>query len=136
MAQYRNSNPSLRHRDPIDVLDEMLERYEGAQDALASIASSTAHAATRVGAIRTSLDALRMQTDLLIGVGVLPRDLSGLVIQHDTRRTVKAILDVLDRHQVEPSVHRDILAAIDRRDAEGIRTSLGHRDNGQIIPVD
>jgi hypothetical protein len=37
---------------------------------------------------------------------------------------------------VEPSVQRDILAAIDRRDAEDIRSSLGHRDNGQIIPVD
>ena len=136
MAEYRNSNPSLRHRDPIDVLDEMLERYEGAQDALASIASSTAHAATRVGAIRTSLDALRMQTDLLIAVGVLPRDLGALGVQQDTRRTVEGILDVLDRHQVEPSVERDMLAAIDGRDADAIRSSLGHRDNGQIIPVD
>jgi hypothetical protein len=62
MREYRQSIPTVRGRDPLELLDEMLERYEGAQDQLAEIAASSTHDTTRVGAIRTSLDGLTAQT--------------------------------------------------------------------------
>ena len=49
----------------------MLDRYEAAQEELAIVSATTTHDATRVGAIRTRLDALASQANLLMMVGVL-----------------------------------------------------------------
>ncbi len=62
----------------------MLDHYQGAQEELAEISATSKHDATRVGAIRTRLDALATQASLLRAVGVLPRDLG--VFRTSTRR--------------------------------------------------
>ena len=58
VADYRVSQPRLRERDPIEILDDLLDQYQGAQEELALVSATTKHDATRVGAIRTRLDAL------------------------------------------------------------------------------
>ncbi len=58
LADYRASHPRLRERDPLELLDDMLDHYQGAQEELAEISATSKHDATRVGAIRTRLDAL------------------------------------------------------------------------------
>jgi hypothetical protein len=78
LADYRASHPRLRQRDPIEIVDDMLDHYQGAQEELAEISATSKHDATRVGAIRTRLDALAAQASLLRAVGVLPRDLGVL----------------------------------------------------------
>jgi hypothetical protein len=78
LSDYRASHPRLRERDPIEIVDEMLDRYEATQEELALVSATTKHDATRVGAIRTRLHALDAQTNLLMLVGVLPRDLGML----------------------------------------------------------
>ena len=74
LQDYRASHPRLRQRDPIEIVDDMLDYYQGAQEELAEIAATSKHDATRVDAIRTRLDALAAQASLLRAVGVLPRD--------------------------------------------------------------
>jgi hypothetical protein len=66
----------------LSFLDDMLDHYQGAQEELALVSATTKHDATRVGAIRTRLDALAAQANLLMLVGVLPRDLGVLEGRH------------------------------------------------------
>jgi hypothetical protein len=61
LADYRASHPRLRERDPLELLDDMLDHYQGAQEELAEISATSKHDATRVGAIRTRLEALAAQ---------------------------------------------------------------------------
>lgn len=124
MREYRASNPTVRDRDPIELLDDMLERYEGAQDQLAEIAASSTHDATRVGAIRTSLEALRAQADLLVGVGVLPSSLNSFRLEADVKRTADAIFEALDRCEVPDAVYESIETALES--ANGYRSGDPH----------
>jgi len=52
----------------IEIVDEMLDRYEAAVEELAFVSATTQHDATRVGAIRTRLDAMEAQANLLVVV--------------------------------------------------------------------
>jgi hypothetical protein len=108
LADYRASHPRLRERDPIELLDDMLDRYEAAQEELALVSATTKHDATRVGAIRTRLDALAAQTNLLMLVGVLPRDLG--VLRHDIDARAIAS-ELVAAHAVRDSSRRSTRAA-------------------------
>jgi hypothetical protein len=119
MREYRESHPTIRGRDPMELLDEMLERWEGAQDQLAEIAATSKHDATRVGAIRTSLDAMRAQADLLVAVGVLPRDLGAFQREVDARQAVRTILGVFERHAVSIEAQDEIRAALSPNGSRG-----------------
>jgi hypothetical protein len=41
LADFRASHPRLRERDPIEIVDDMLERYEAAQEELALVSATT-----------------------------------------------------------------------------------------------
>ena len=115
LADYRGSHPRLRERDPIEILNDMLDRYEAAQEELALVSATTKHEATRVGAIRTRLDALAAQTKLLIAVGVLPRDLG--VLRHDieVRAIAGEMVAVLTKFEVPVEARRALLDALSTR---------------------
>jgi hypothetical protein len=114
-ADYRASHPRLRERDPVEILDDMLDRYEAAQEELALVSATTTHDATRVGAIRTRLDALAAQTNLLMAVGVLPRDLG--VLRHDieVRAIAGEMVAVLTKFEVPIEARRALLDALRTR---------------------
>src|ERR1700690_706421 len=95
LADYRASPPRLRERDPLELLDDMLVHYQGAQEELAEISATSKHDATRVGALRTRLDALTAQSNLLRAVGVLPRDLGVLSAEIDAQAMARQAIDVL-----------------------------------------
>ena len=115
LADYRASHPRLRERDPIEILDEMLDRYEAAQEELAIVAATTAHDATRVGAIRTRLAALEAQANLLMAVGVLPRDLGVLRHDIDVHAMAGEAVAVLTRFEVPIEAQRALLDALSTR---------------------
>jgi hypothetical protein len=113
MRAYRERHPRTRSRDPLELLDDMLDLYQGAQEELAEIAATTNHAATRVGAIRTRLDALEAQTNLLRLVGVLPRDL-GLLGQHlDVQQLANNILAVFAEYDVPVEAKQALLRVLE-----------------------
>ena len=112
LADYRASHPRLRERDPIEIVDDMLDIYQGAQEELAEISATTTHAATRVGAIRTRLDAQAAQINLLMLVGVLPRDLGQLRHDLDVQELARQTLAVFDRHGVSIEAKRELLLVL------------------------
>ena len=115
MRAYRESHPLMRSRDPLELLDEMLERLQGAQDELAEIAATTTHAATRVGAIRTRLDALAAEANLLMLVGVLPRDLGQFRLDLDVQELARKTLAVFDTYNVPVEAKRALLETLKTR---------------------
>ena len=112
LEDYRASHPRLRERDPLELLDELLERYEAAGEELAEISATSKHDATRVGAIRTRLDALAARTNLLMLVGVLPRDLGQLRHDLDVQELARKTLAVFDRHGVPIEAKRELLLVL------------------------
>ena len=112
LEDYRASHPRLRQRDPLELLDELLDGYQGAQEELAEISATTNHDATRVGAIRTRLDALVAQTNLLMLVGVLPRNLGQLRHDVDVQELARQTLAVFDRHGVSIEAKRELLLVL------------------------
>lgn len=115
LEDYRASHPRLRERDPIEILDDMLDAYAAAQEDLAIVAATTKHDATKVGAIRTRLDALAAQTNLLMLVGVLPRDLGVLRHDIDLHAMALEIVAVLNEFGVPIEARRALLEAIRTR---------------------
>ena len=115
LADYRASHPRLRERDPIEIVDDMIDRYEAAQEELALVSATTKHDATRVGAIRTRLAALAEQANLLMMVGVLPRDLGVLRAEIDAQAMAEQAMDVLDRFGVSLDARRALIAALSPR---------------------
>jgi hypothetical protein len=115
LADYRESHPRLRERDPIEILDEILDRYEAAQEELALVSATTKHDGTRVGAIRTRLDTMTAQANLLTAVGVLPRD-AGVLRNHiDARLISRELIAILERYDVPDEACDDIIEALDFR---------------------
>ena len=112
MRAYRESHPLMRSRDPLELLDELLDRYQGAQEELAEISATTKHDATRVGAIRTRLDALEAQANLLMLVGVLPRDLGRFRFDLDVQELCRKTLAVFDEHGVPIEAKRALVLAL------------------------
>ena len=97
---------------PIEIVDDMLDRYDAAQEELALVSANTKHDATRVGAIRTRLDALAAQANLLMLVGVLPRDLGQLRHEADVRELARETLDVSDAFDVPVEAKRELLLVL------------------------
>ena len=87
-------------------------QYQGAQEELAEISATTKHDATRVGAIRTRLDALEAQTNLLMLVGVLPRNLGVFRFDRDVEELCRKTLAVFDEHGVPIEAKRALLLAL------------------------
>ena len=114
LADFRASHPRLRERDPIEIVDDMLERYEAAQEELALVSATTNHDATRVGAIRTRLAALEAQANLLMLVGVLPRDLGQLRHDLDVQQLATNILAVFAEYNVPIEVKQALLRVLKR----------------------
>ena len=120
LEDYRASQPRLRERDPIELVDDMLDRYEAAQEELALVSATTKHDATRVGAIRTRLDALNAQANLLMMVGVLPRDLGVLRHDIDARAIARELVAVLARFDIPGDAQRALLDTLTTR-RNGVR---------------
>ena len=110
-AEWRAANPSARHRDALELLDELLEGLQGVQEECAEIAATTGHDGTRLGAIRTRMDALNQRAVLLNMVGVLP-DLSTLRVEINARQMAAKIVVVLEQHAVGDEVIDAMYAAL------------------------
>jgi hypothetical protein len=110
--EYGKAGITPRLRDPVEVVDQMLERYEDFQERLILIADSATNDSARVGAIRAAIDAMRSQAELMQAIGVLPRDLGQMKVEIDVRHVARAAIDVLDRNGVPVEVQRELIAAV------------------------
>jgi hypothetical protein len=115
LAAFRDTRPRLHERDPIEVVERALDEYDDIIDELRAVARQTRQDNARVGALKARLQATESRLSLLQAVGVLPRDLGQLRVEHDVRFIAQAILDVFDRHDVSAEARRDLQAVLGRR---------------------
>lgn len=112
LRDWRQSNPSLRHTDPLEIIDEMLHGYQADMQQLGEIAESTTSGNIAVGAINARMAARDRIIALLQSTGVLPHDLGKLRIELDIRYIAQKIVAVLNAHGVSDEVQADLLAAL------------------------
>jgi hypothetical protein len=110
--EYGKTGITPRLRDPVEVVDQMLERYEGFQERLIDIADTATNDSARVGAIKAAMEAMRSQAELMQAIGVLPRDLGRMAVAIDVRRVARAAIEVLDRNGIPAEVQRELVEAV------------------------
>jgi hypothetical protein len=120
VREYREANPTLRHHDPLDIVDELLEGYAADISELVMIGAEAKNDNSRVGAINSRAHIRGKITELLQAIGVLPNDLGQLHIEIDARFVAKQVLLVLNKHEVGPELKEDLLAALRGNPAETI----------------
>jgi hypothetical protein len=132
-AEWRDSEePALVQRDPVEWLEETLDRYDSIIGELASTAECADNTAARVGALKAQMDAMSRQTELLVASGLLPRNLGVVRYETDMRQAARTIVAVLRQHGVRPDVLRDIQQALRTPGelASGQNTSAPDGDRG------
>jgi hypothetical protein len=96
MRQYRESNPSLREHDPVEIVDNILDGYQGTIEELALISANSRNDSVRVGAINAKMAAMTKTVELLQAVGVLPHDLGELRVVMDGKMVAESLVEVLN----------------------------------------
>lgn len=111
--EYRETNPTLRHLDPVDIIDELLEGYQGTIEELALISATTKSDTARVGAINTKMMAYQRISELLQAIGALPNDLGQLRVEVDARFVADAVVRVLQTFDVPDEVQDALIQALE-----------------------
>lgn len=110
MKQFRESEPTLRTQDPLEVIDEMLIGYQADLAELATISNTTKNDSVRVGAINSRMAARDRIVGLLQATGVLPHDLGKLKVEIDVRYIAQRVFVIFDKYKVPEEAQEEILA--------------------------
>jgi hypothetical protein len=129
-AEWREENPTLRHHDPIEIADDLLDGYTADIEELVLIAATSDQDAVRVGAINARMNARQRITELLQALGVLPNDLGEMRIQIDARITAQKVLAVLEPLGLPDGVIDDLIEALDSN-----ATEIANRVAGELEPA-
>jgi hypothetical protein len=113
LREWRSINPSIRNRDPSDILDEVLERHEAAIEELALVSATTNNDAVKVGAIKARMEAIKSIVEILQATGNLPADLGTLRVQLDQRVVAARFLAVFDELGLPDHVVTKLMEALD-----------------------
>jgi hypothetical protein len=103
-------------RDASEWLFEALSMYQQIISTLAQTADDADNDAARVGALRTQMAAMDRHTELLLATGRLPRSLQASIDRQQVQVMIRRMAEVLERHDVQPEVIRDLLTVIDADD--------------------
>lgn len=114
LADYRQSRPGLHEIDPVEVIEEALDAYDAAIEDLALLAEQTSHDGTRLGAIRSRVEASRAKMELMHAVGVLP-SLHVMRVEVDAHRLAQTVLEVFRAHRVSHEAQKAVLEALEGR---------------------
>jgi transcriptional regulator with XRE-family HTH domain len=112
IKDFRESNPTLRSVDPLDVIDQMLMGYQQDLEDLAAVAENAKNPTAVVGAINARMAARDRIIALLQSTGALPHDLGKLSIELDVRHIAVQLVAILERHGVPEPVQRELLTAL------------------------
>lgn len=115
LLKWRETNPTLRAQDPVEIVDELLIGYEATIEDLAVIARRAVdgnNLSAAVGAHNSKMRAYREMAELLQATGVLPHDLGTFNLVIDGRITAERIITVLERFNVSEEVFDAMLEAL------------------------
>lgn len=116
MAEYRESNPTLRHHDPVDIVDELLDGYTADLRALNDTYDQAAkgnNLNARIGAVNARMTARARIAELLQAIGVLPHDLGTMHLVIDGQIAAEKVIAVLERYDVPEEIFTEIERAFD-----------------------
>lgn len=106
---FREANPTLRHQNPVEIVDEMLEGYMADLNDLNDVVEKAEHEAAKTGAINARRQVREKITELLQAVGALPHDLGTLRVEMDAQVTVTKVLAILKRYQLPLEAFEEIM---------------------------
>jgi hypothetical protein len=124
MLEFRQTNPTLRHHDPVEVVDELLEGYaQDIRDLVAQYekADTEGNRNAAVGSINSRMAARERITALLQGIGVLPQDLGTMHLVIDGRVMAEKVMSVLERFELPDDLFEELERVFD---VEGTATEL------------
>jgi hypothetical protein len=110
--EWRELNPTLRHHDPVEIVDELLYGYQATLEDLEKVAATTQNDANRIGALNAKMRCYREIAELLQAIGALPNDLGTMHLHIDGQVTAERIITVLERYGVGEEVFDGILDAL------------------------
>jgi hypothetical protein len=116
VSEHRASQPRLHQRDPLEIFEELYERYEAVLEQLAEVADEASNDSARVGALRARIEVMRDQGQLLRTVGILPLDALGLQI--DLQSVADRFVGVFQRFDIQAGARDALLEAIEPRSRE------------------
>jgi hypothetical protein len=112
MHNWRETNPTLRNNDPLEIIDHMLYGYQADLEELALLSAGAKSETAKVGAINARMLVRERIINLLQSTGVLPHDLGKLRLEVDVRFIAQKVIAILARHDVAEDVQRELLDAL------------------------
>lgn len=98
VKEFRDSQPKLRHQDPLEIVEDILEGYQADLSELAMVSSATKNEAVRVGAINARMAARDRIVALLQATGILPRELGRLRVELDVRFIAEQVIVIMEKY--------------------------------------
>lgn len=114
-ARFVEESSLLAVNDPTGqkVLDETLLTYEALIELFGEGTDKGETWAVKLGAGRSLLDVLRQRIELLVAMGRIPRSIKASNDRLKVERMLRRMAEVLEQHDAEPDMIRDLLAVID-----------------------
>jgi hypothetical protein len=131
--QQRQSQPTLAELDPLQLVEEALQRREALIEELALLAERSRHDAVKLGALKAQHAALVDHTGLLIACGLLPRSLGRIGIQIDVQRVTQQVIALFDRYGVDQEARRELVELLTQGASRSQATARDRSWNGGSI---
>lgn len=122
---YRAANPTLRHHDPVEVVDELLDGYAADIRALNETydkANLNGNVSGAVGAVNSRMNAREKIAELLQAIGVLPHDLGTMHLIIEGRVVAEKVFAVLERYDLPNTIFEELEQSL--AEAEGAPIEL------------
>lgn len=113
---WAQNKPEM-NRNPLDVVQEEIVRYEELIARFSKIMDEAPEASNQIGAGKALMDAQTRMVDLMQATGLLPKHLGTLRYIQDARVIVQVISDVLERHELPLAVAEEIAAGLNAQAA-------------------
>jgi hypothetical protein len=109
---YREEHRTLRHHDPVSIVDELLEGYQADLADLTQVYEDADQSAAKVGAVKARREVRERITELLQAVGVLPHDLGTLRLELDAEVVIAQFMAVMERYNVPEEAFDEVLESL------------------------
>lgn len=114
-AEWQSANPTMRHNDPVEIVDELLTGYDRILSELAAVVKKTENDNARVGALNSMRATYREMAELLQAINVLPQNLGDLTIHLDANVMAERVMAVIERYEVPEDMWADLASTFGAR---------------------
>jgi hypothetical protein len=112
----RHLDQQACYDDPLGLIAEALSLYDQMMLSLGEEIAYADHSSAHVGALRTLMDLVGRRLNLLIEVGVMPRNLGDYADFPSLREMIVQMAEVIEKHDLPVEVVNDMLAVVEQAD--------------------